>query len=39
MAAQATDILVTTPEEFRRMVQETITNNVKLVKALGLTAE
>lgn len=39
MAAQATEILVTTPEEFRRMVQETITHNVKLVRALGLTAD
>lgn len=39
MAAQATEVLVSTPEEFRRMVQETIEHNVKLVKALGLTAD
>jgi len=39
MTAQATEILITTPEEFRRMVQDTIAHNLKLVRALGLTAD
>ena len=36
MALQATEITLTTPDEFRRLVQETIGHNVKLVKALNL---
>ena len=39
MAVQATEIQVSTPEEFRKLVQETIAHNVKLVRALNLTAE
>lgn len=39
MALQATEIMVTTPEEFRRLVQETIGHNVKLVKALNLSTD
>ncbi|MBC7780141.1 MAG: tripartite tricarboxylate transporter substrate binding protein [Proteobacteria bacterium] len=39
MAGQATEIMLTTPEAFRKLVQETIVHNVKLVKALGLTTE
>jgi tripartite-type tricarboxylate transporter receptor subunit TctC len=39
LAGQATEVLLTTPEEFRRLVQATIDNNVKLVKALNLKVD
>jgi tripartite-type tricarboxylate transporter receptor subunit TctC len=39
MAIQATEIQVSTPDEFRKLVQETIAHNVKLVKALNLTTD
>jgi tripartite-type tricarboxylate transporter receptor subunit TctC len=39
MALQATEIMLTTPAEFRRLVQDTIGHNVKLVKALNLSAD
>jgi len=39
MAMQATEIMLTTPDEFRRLVQETISHNVKLVRALNLNAD
>jgi tripartite-type tricarboxylate transporter receptor subunit TctC len=38
-AAQATEIVVSTPAEFRALVQETIASNIKLVKALGLQVD
>ena len=31
--------MLTTPEEFRRLVQDTIGHNVKLAKALNLNAD
>jgi len=39
MAAQATEIMTSTPEEFRKLVQETIAHNVKLVRSLNLSTE
>ncbi|MBC7780142.1 MAG: tripartite tricarboxylate transporter substrate binding protein [Proteobacteria bacterium] len=39
MSGQATEILLTTSAEFRKLAQETIAHNVKLIKELGLTAE
>jgi len=39
MARQATEITLTTPEEFRSLVQVTIANNLKLVQALNLKAD
>jgi len=39
MAAQATEIMTSTPEAFRKLVQETIVHNVKLVRSLNLSTE
>jgi len=39
MAVQATEIMTSTPEAFRKLVQETIVHNVKLVRALNLSTE
>lgn len=38
-ATQATEITVSTPAEFRALVQETINSNRKLVQALGLRVD
>ncbi len=38
MAFQATEIVVRGPAEFRKVVEESMVTNAKLVKALGLTA-
>jgi tripartite-type tricarboxylate transporter receptor subunit TctC len=38
MAIQATEIVVLGPAEFRKVVQESMVTNEKLVKSLGLTA-
>lgn len=38
MAFQATEIVVRGPEEFRKVVRESMVENEKLVKSLGLTA-
>ena len=35
---QATEIVIRGPEEFRKVVQESMVSNTKLVKAVGLTA-
>src|SRR5262245_8049663 len=39
MDAQATEIVLRGPEEFRKVVQESMTKNAKVVQALGLKAE
>jgi tripartite-type tricarboxylate transporter receptor subunit TctC len=38
MAVQATEIVIRGPEEFRKVVRESMVQNEKLVKSLGLTA-
>ena len=38
MAVQATEIVIRGPAEFRKVVQESMVQNEKLVKSLGLTA-
>ena len=38
MAFQATEIVIREPAEFRKVVQESMVKNEKLVKAIGLTA-
>jgi len=38
MAVQATEIVIRGPEEFRKVVQDSMVKNAKLVKAMGLTA-
>ena len=38
MAFQATEIVLREPAEFRKVVQESMVKNEKLVKAIGLTA-
>ena len=38
MAFQATEIVVLGPAEFRKVVQESMVTNEKLVRSLGLTA-
>lgn len=38
MAVQATEIAILGPEEFRKVVRESMVTNEKLVKSLGLTA-
>jgi tripartite-type tricarboxylate transporter receptor subunit TctC len=39
MAEQATEIVLSTPEEFRKVVQATLAQNAGTVKALGLKAD
>src|SRR5262249_54059552 len=39
MDAQATEIVVRGPDEFRKVVRESMVKNEKVVKAVGLTAE
>jgi tripartite-type tricarboxylate transporter receptor subunit TctC len=38
MAVQATEIVILGPAEFRKVVQNDMVTNEKLVKSLGLTA-
>jgi len=38
MSIQATEIVIRGPAEFRKVVQESMVTNEKLVKSLGLTA-
>ena len=38
MAFQATEIVIRGPEDFRKVVQQSMVSNAKLVKSLGLTA-
>ncbi len=38
-AVQATEIVITGPEEFRKLVQESMVQNAKVVAAVGLKAE
>jgi len=38
MAVQATEIVVRGPDEFRKVVEESMTKNAMVVKAVGLTA-
>ena len=38
LAAQGTEIVIRGPEEFRKVVQDSVVKNAKLVKAVGLTA-
>jgi len=38
MAVQATEIVIRGPAEFRKVVQESMVKNAKVVKAVGLTA-
>lgn len=38
MAFQATEIVIRGPQEFRKVVQQSMVDNEKLVKSLGLTA-
>lgn len=38
MAVQATEIVIRGPEDFRKVVRESMVQNEKLVKSLGLTA-
>ena len=37
LAAQGTDIVTGTPEEFRKVVQDSMIKNAKVVKAVGLS--
>ena len=37
LAAQGTEIVTGTPEEFRKVVQDSMVKNAKVVKAVGLT--
>ena len=39
LAAQATDLVTGTPEEFRKVVAESIAKNSKVIKAVGLKVE
>jgi tripartite-type tricarboxylate transporter receptor subunit TctC len=38
MAIQATEIVILGPQEFRKVVRDSMVTNEKLVKSLGLTA-
>jgi tripartite-type tricarboxylate transporter receptor subunit TctC len=38
LAGQATEVVTGTPEEFRKVVQASLVNNAKVIKAIGLTA-
>ncbi|MBM3342642.1 MAG: hypothetical protein FJY56_11120 [Betaproteobacteria bacterium] len=38
LGAQATEVVTGTPEEFRKVVQASLVNNAKVIKAIGLTA-
>ena len=39
LAAQATEVVTGTPEEFRKVVQDSLAQNAKVVKAVGLKVE
>jgi len=39
MAAQATEILITAPAQFREIVRATIEDNLKMSKALNLSVD
>jgi tripartite-type tricarboxylate transporter receptor subunit TctC len=39
LAAQATEVVIGTPEEFRKVVAESLVKNAKVIKAIGLKAE
>jgi tripartite-type tricarboxylate transporter receptor subunit TctC len=38
LAVQATEVLTGTPAEFRKVVQDSLASNAKVIKAIGLTA-
>lgn len=39
LAAQATEVVIGTPEEFRKVVAESLVKNAKVIKAIGLKVE
>jgi tripartite-type tricarboxylate transporter receptor subunit TctC len=39
LVAQATEVVIGTPEEFRRVVADSLVKNAKVIKAIGLKAE
>ena len=39
LAVQATEVVTGTPEEFRKLVQNSMAQNAKVVKAVGLKIE
>ncbi len=39
LAVQATEVVIGTPEEFRKVVQDSLAKNAKVVKAVGLKIE
>ena len=39
LAAQATEVVTGTPEEFRKVVQDSLVKNAKVIKAIGLKVE
>ncbi|MBM2832730.1 MAG: hypothetical protein HW414_1782, partial [Dehalococcoidia bacterium] len=39
LAVQATEIVIGTPEEFRKVVQDSMVKNARMVKAVGLKVE
>jgi tripartite-type tricarboxylate transporter receptor subunit TctC len=39
LATQATEVVTGTPEEFRKVVQDAMVKNAKVIKVIGLTAE
>ena len=38
LASQATEVVTGTPQEFRKLVQDSLVKNAKVIKAVGLTA-
>ena len=39
MSAQATEVVLGTPEEFRKVIADSLVKNAKVIKAIGLTPE
>lgn len=39
MVAQATEVVIGTPEEFRKVIADSLAKNAKVIKAIGLKAE
>ena len=39
LAAQATDLVTSTPDEFRKVVADSMAKNAKVIKAVGLKVE
>ena len=39
LAAQATEVVIGTPEELRKLVQDSLVKNAKVIKAIGLKVE